>query len=160
MYRSCGELEKELQQLSKQQEVCLVDLEGLKEEEKSYRSQLSDLKSQIKGQRNSPFNVARAAHKTDAKNSYSTARNGEDTEMALNECIGKQEMEKFHLSNGFTHVAKIKAKKLKPAPSETPENRDESESEEEEGVDMTAGSMDLAALAQSSLKHKVAHSTE
>lgn len=158
MYRSCGELEMELQQLSKQKEVCLVDLEKLKEEERSYRSQLSYLKSQIKGQQDTAVNVARASHENDAKNSCSTARNGENIEVVPTECNGKQEMEKFHPSNGFAHVAKIKAKE--PSPDETLEDRDESKSVEEEGIDMTAGSMDLAELAQSSLKHKVSHNTE
>lgn len=135
--------------------MCLVDLERLKEEERGYTSQLSDLKSQIKGQLDNA--VARAAHETDAKNSSLTARNGKNAEVVLTQPNGMQEREKLHLSNGFAHAAKIKVKK--PTPDETLEDRDESESEEEEGVAVTPGSMDFVELTQSSLKHKVCHNT-
>lgn len=144
-------MENELQQLSKQKEACLVEVEKLKAEERSSRIQLSDLNGQIEGQHNNA--LARGANKPDAKNSSSSARNGQHVEVSPKEPNGKQERDKLHPSNGTALVGKGKAKK--PIHDETTEDGDESESEEEVGVDMTAGSMDLAELGQPLLKPKV-----
>ena len=145
--RSCGAVENELQELSQQKDVLLAELGKLKTGEQHYRSQLSDLKSQVKGQLNN--GLARKARKTDAKNFSLSARNGAHSDTTMEAEGG----EKPHLSNGFTHVGEGKARKLTEEAAAVDSSKSESEGEEE--VDMTAGSMHLTELAQCSSKPKV-----
>ena len=141
-------VENELQQLSQQKDVLLAELGKLKGEEQHYRSQLSDLKSQVKGHLDN--GLARKTQKTDAKNFPLSARNGTHGEITT-ETGGLEEEERPHLSNGFTHVSK-KSKAKKPTKGEDAMDGSESESE---GEEMTVGSMDMADLAQPSSKPKV-----
>lgn len=139
--RSCGTVENELQQLSQQKDVLLAKLGKLKTEEQHYRSQLSDLKSQVKGQLNN--GLVKKAQKMDAKNFPLSSRNGAQGETTT-KTDGVEEGEKPHPSNGFTHVSD-KSKAKKATVGEDSVDGSESESEEEE---MTAGSMHLTELAQ------------
>ena len=140
--RSCGTVENELQQLSQQKDVLLAELGKLKREEQHYRSQLSDLKSQVKGQLNN--GLAKKAQKMDAKNFPLSSRNGAQGETTTKTDGLEEEGEKPHPSNGFTDVSE-KRKAKKSTVGEDSVDGSESESEEEE---MTAGSMHLTELAQ------------
>ena len=141
-------MESELQQLSQQKDVLLAELGKLKGEEQHCRSQLSDLKSQVKGH---PDNgLARKAQKTDANNFPLSARSGAHSEITT-ETEGLEREERPHLSNGFTHVSK-KSKAKKPTEGEDAVDGSGSESE---GEEMTAGSMHMADLVQPSSKPKV-----
>lgn len=145
--RSCGDVENELQQLTKQRELCLAEIEKLKTDKRDCRSQLSAPQSQAKGQQDNA--AAKKAQNTDAKNSSSSARKEEHVKMAPSEPTAPEEGERLH------HIASVGASKvLHVNPGHQGDKRDESESEEEE-VDMTAGSMHLAELGRSSLKPKV-----
>ena len=149
--RSCSAMENELEQLSKQKDVCLAEIGRLKTEEKSYRSQLSDLKSQVKEKQND--SLARKVKKADAKNFSSSARTREYIQLAA-EPEGSEGRERLHLSNGLVQTGTSEVKAVKPSKDEATVEKGESESEEEE-VDITAGSMDMAELGQPSLKPKV-----
>ncbi len=139
--RSCGTVENELHQLSQKKDVLLAELGKLKGEEQQYRSQLSDLRSQAKGQLNNV--LAKKAQKMDAKNFPSSARNGAREEKTDGLEEGKKPA---HLSNGFTHVRE-NGKAKKATVGEDSVDGSESESEGEEG-EMTAGSMHSTELAQ------------
>ena len=145
--RSCGAMDNELQQLTQQKDGCLAELEKLKREEGSYRSELSDLKDQIKEKQDNE--LAKKAQITNAKNLSSSARKNRAVKAGLKEPHGSEERNGVHLSNGFAHVGQDEAKKLTED-----ENTDETKSEEEE-VDMTAGTMNLTELGQPASKHKV-----
>ena len=141
VYRSCGALENELQELSKQKGVHLAEIENLKTEEKDYKSQLTDLVSQVQGQERNL--LSGSSLKTEAKNSSPPARKGRH----ITELDGPGEREERRLSNGFAVVEKNKAKKPKISERVSME-----ESDGEGDIDMTAGSMDLAELRHSSMK--------
>ena len=141
--RSCETVENKLQQLSQQRDVLLAELGKLKGEEQKYRSQLSDLKGQVKGQLNN--GLAKKAQKMDAKNFPLSARNGAQGETTT-KTDGLEEGEKpAHVSNGFTHVRENN--KAKKATTVGEDWVDGSVSEEEE-EGMTAGSIHLTELAQ------------
>lgn len=140
--RSCGTVENELQQFSQQRDVLLAELGKLKREEQQYRSQLSDLKSQVKGQLNN--GLAKKPQKMDAKNFPLSARNGAGGETTT-KTDGLEEGKKpAQLSNGFTHV-----REAKKATTVGEDLMDGSESESaEEGEEMIAGSMHSNESAQ------------
>jgi hypothetical protein len=138
-------VENELHQLSQQKDALLAELGKLKGKEQQHRSQLSDLRSQAKGQLNN--GLAKKAQKMDAKNFPSYARNGARDEKTDGLEEGKKPA---HLSNGFTHVRENgKAKKATVGEDSVDGSESESEGEEEEG-EMTAGSMHSTELAQKS----------
>ena len=143
--RSCGAVENELQQLSQQKDVLLAELGKLKREEQQYRSQLSDLKSQVKGQLNN--GLAKKSQKMDAKNFPLSARNGARGETTTKTDGLEKGKKPAQLSNGFTHVREDGKAKKATTVGEDLVDGSESESEEEEG-EMTAGSIRSTELAQ------------
>ena len=140
-YRSCGSLADELQQLSKQKEAHLAEIEKLKTEEKDFKSHLTEVVSQVQGQEGDT--LSGRIVETGAKNFTSPARK----DKRVTEPAGPRERVQTHVGNGLAPMGRHKAKK--PKSSERPSVED---NEGEEDIDMTAGSMDMAELGRTSVQ--------
>ena len=145
-YRSCGTLADELQQLSRQKETHLAEIEKLKAEEKDFKSRLTDLASQVQGQERDT--LSGRTLETGAKNSSSPARKDKH----INEPAGPGERVQTHVSNGLAPMGRNKAKK-----PNSHERQSMEDNEGEEDIDVTSGSMDLAELGQTSVQVCVSH---